>query len=85
MHLWANNEHNVIQEYISTTKELHGKILVLENNVSYILKTLDKNVNKSAVASFEASRKKRRQKEQKSKSKKKQKVRFSSRDGLLPN
>ena len=84
VHLWAKNEHDTIQGYIATTKELHGKVLVLQNNLSYILKTLDKKINKSAIASFEASRKKKRQREQKCKNKKKYKVRFSREDKSSP-
>ncbi len=84
-YLWAKNELDVIQEHISTNKERHGKILALENNLSCILKTLDKKLNKSAVASFEASRKKKRQKEEKSKNKKKQNVRLSRRNGFHPD
>ena len=57
--LWARNEHDFIQDYIATTKELHNKVLFLENNLSFILKALEKRFNNAEVECSNASRKRR--------------------------
>ena len=60
--LWVRNEPDFtdfIQDYIATTKELYGEVLLLENNLSFILKTLEKRFNKAEVEVFDASPKRR--------------------------
>ena len=44
--LLARNEHDFIQGYIATTKELDGQVILLEYLISFTLKTLEKRFNK---------------------------------------
>ena len=71
---WASNESNIIQGFLTSLRDLQTKGIAYENNLHYVVKILQRRVDKTSVKDFDIARKQRRQRDQKSKEKKKKRV-----------